>query len=100
MDRCRSLAYGAASRVASAPGGLPVLTQPGSPCNGRLELVQPKMRSAVVALRLPPFVAPVPFAEWRIRHVGGWRHIRRPRCFRPLRPHAWPIIVREIVIWV
>src|SRR5207302_2967416 len=64
------------------------------------ELIQPKMRTPVPALRLPPFIAPMFFAKRGIGHIRRRRYIRRSRWLRILRSHARPIVVREIVIGV
>src|SRR5262249_57513387 len=62
------------------------------------ELIQPKVRAAIVELRLPVLVAPVRFAERRVSHVGGRSLVRLPHRFWPLGSHRRPIVVREVIV--
>src|SRR5262245_16956335 len=55
------------------------------------------MEAAIIELWRPQFVAPVRFLEGRVGHVRRSGAIRRTDRLRPLRAHAWPVVVREVI---
>ena len=63
-----------------------------------LELVKPEVVALVMELRRPQVITPVVFPKRRVGHVSRRPHVRIARLFRPLRPLAWPIVVRKVVI--
>src|SRR3954471_24812244 len=71
-----------------------------SPATAASELVEPKVETAMVALRAEQFVAPVRLAKGRVRHVRGRAHVRRTIGFRPARALRRPVTVREVVVGV
>ena len=58
------------------------------------------MEATVIALRLPPFIAPVRLAEGRVGHVRRRSHVRSSRRLRVLETLAGPIAMREVVVRV
>src|SRR4051812_48403911 len=65
-----------------------------------LELVEPEVKSAIIALRGVPFIAPVGLTEGRIGHIGRRTHVRCADWLGPFRALGRPVIVWEVVVRV